>query len=125
MLEGWRARVHALKRNVAAIALAARDPRTPLAARLLVLAIVAYAVSPIDLIPDFIPVIGFLDELVLLPILLLLAVKLIPAEVMNEAQVRADGLRLTPSRGAAIVIVIVWIAALALCVWLLWPLIAG
>ena len=58
VLEGWRAKVEVLKREVTAIAFAARDPRTPWAARLLVLGIVAYAVSPIDLIPDFIPVLG-------------------------------------------------------------------
>lgn len=121
MAGGWRAKVAALKREVVAIALAARDPRTPWTARLLVLGIVAYAVSPIDLIPDFIPVLGFLDELLLLPAALMLAVRLIPAEVMAEARGRAEGQRLSPSRGAAAVIVLLWLAGAAWAVHLLWP----
>lgn len=121
MAGGWRAKVDALKREVVAIALAAHDRRTPWTARLLVLGIVAYAVSPIDLIPDFIPVLGFLDELLLLPAALMLAVRLIPAEVMAEARHRAEGQTLSPSRGAAVVIVLLWIAVAAWAGHLLWP----
>lgn len=115
MLAGWKAKVKALKREVTVVALAARDPRTPWLARLMVLGIVAYAVSPIDLIPDFIPVLGLLDDLLLLPAALLLAVRMIPAEVMDDARRRADDERLAPSRTAAVVIVLLW---LALTVWL-------
>lgn len=125
VLESWRAKARALKREVAAVALAARDPRTPWAARLLVLAIVAYAVSPIDLIPDFIPVLGFLDEIVLLPAALMLAIRLIPPDVLAAARARADGQRLAPSRGAAIAIVLVWLALAALTLHLAWSLLAG
>jgi uncharacterized membrane protein YkvA (DUF1232 family) len=116
MLAGWRERVAALKREVAAIAYAARDSRTPWAARLLVLAIVAYAVSPIDLIPDFIPVLGLLDDLLLLPAAILLAIRMIPSEVLAEARQRADA-RPPPSKGAAVVIALIWIALMAALVW--------
>jgi len=78
-----------LKLDTFSLYLAARDPRTPWYARLLVAAIVAYAISPIDLIPDFIPVLGFLDELILLPIGIALAIKLTPDEVLNECRERA------------------------------------
>lgn len=125
MLQGWKTKVKALKREVVAIAYAARDPRTPLVARLFVLAVVAYTVSPIDLIPDFIPVLGYLDELLLLPLALILAVKLIPPEAMADARARADGHRLAPSRTAAAVIVIIWLAAAGAVGWLVWRQWAG
>lgn len=124
MLEIWRARVKALKLEVAAIALAARDPRTPWSARLLIVGIVAYAVSPIDLIPDFIPVVGFLDEMLLLPAALLLAVKLIPPEVMSEARTKAAIHRLAPSRLAAAVIVGLWLLLAAGSIHLAQPWLA-
>lgn len=118
--EAWKAKVKALKREVTAIAYAARDPRTPLVARLFVLAVVAYTISPIDLIPDFIPVLGYLDELLLLPFALMLAVRLIPREALEEARQRVDGERLAPSRGAAAVIVLIWLAVAAWGGWLIW-----
>ena len=124
MLEIWRARVKALKREVAAIAYAARDPRTPWTARLLIVGIVAYAVSPIDLIPDFIPVLGYLDELLLLPAALLLAAKLIPPEVMSEARTKAAGQQLTPNRLAAVVIVGIWLLLAAALICLAQPSLA-
>lgn len=120
MLGDWKTKVAALKREVVAIAYAARDPRTPLAARLFVLAVVAYTVSPIDLIPDFVPVLGYLDELLLLPLALLLAVRLIPPEALDDARARAADQRLAPSRAAAAVIVGIWLAAAAGGGWLIW-----
>lgn len=120
MLEKWRARVKALKREVVAIALAARDPRTSWAARILIAAIVAYALSPIDLIPDFIPVLGFLDELLLLPAALMLAVRLIPGDALADARLRAADMRLAPSRAAAVVIVLFWLAIAAYTAHLAW-----
>lgn len=113
MLGRWKAWVGHLKREITAFALAARDPRTPRAARLLILAIVAYAVSPIDLIPDFIPVLGWLDELLLLPAALALAKRLIPAHVLDDARIRAGEARLAPSRAAAAVIVALWVAVIS------------
>jgi uncharacterized membrane protein YkvA (DUF1232 family) len=84
-----RERARFLKRDAMALYLAARDPRTPWMAKLVVLAIVAYVISPIDLIPDFIPVLGYLDEVILVPIAISFALKMVPANVLSEARERA------------------------------------
>ena len=78
-----------LKNEIFALWLASRHPRTPLFAKVLAVAVVAYAVSPIDLIPDFIPVLGYLDDILLLPIGIWIVLKLIPGEVMTECRARA------------------------------------
>ena len=91
MNERLRRWARTIKREVVVLALAARDPRTPWYAKLLAAAIVAYALSPIDLIPDFIPVIGWLDDLVLMPLGLLLVIRLIPKPLMEEFRLRAAG----------------------------------
>jgi uncharacterized membrane protein YkvA (DUF1232 family) len=122
---GLRAWAVAVKRDVVAVALAARDPRTPPVAKLLALAIVAYALSPIDLIPDFIPVLGMLDELLLLPLGLWVVVRLIPREVLAEHRARAAGMRLAPSRIGAALIVALWLAVLAVVAWIIWRSMAG
>ena len=111
---------HALKRESLALYYAARDARTPWYAKLLAGAIVAYALSPIDLIPDFIPVLGYLDELLLLPAAIWLALRLVPEQVLAEARQRAEATLERPtSRVAAVVIVTVWIAcAVALGAWI-------
>jgi uncharacterized membrane protein YkvA (DUF1232 family) len=75
-----------LKRELHAIFIAARDPRTPWVARLLAAVVLAYALSPIDLIPDFIPVLGYLDDLILVPLGLWLCLRLIPPQIMKEAR---------------------------------------
>src|SRR6266700_7126751 len=85
----WKERVRNLKRDVVAIALALRDPRVPWYAKAIGACVVAYALSPIDLIPDFIPVLGYLDDLVLVPLGLLLVLRLIPAEILAEHRVAA------------------------------------
>ena len=110
----------ALKREALALYYAARDPRTPWYAKLIAGAIVAYALSPIDLIPDFIPVLGLLDELLLLPGAIWLALRLVPEMVLEESRRRADATLERPtSRTAAVVIVLVWIAcAVALGAWI-------
>ena len=114
-LQSLRARAAALKRDTLALWFAMRDPRTPLAAKLVGAMVVAYALSPIDLIPDFIPVLGLLDDLVLLPLGIALCVKLVPAEVMADCRERARASSERPtSRAAAVVIVGLWIAAIAL-----------
>ena len=113
VLDRLRSAVRALRRDVVAVYLAARDPRTPWAARLLAAAVAAYALSPIDLIPDVIPVLGVLDDLVLVPLGIALAVRLIPADVMADARARTLADRPT-SRVAAAVVVAVWVA---LAVW--------
>ena len=101
---------HAVKRDVYAVWLAARDPRTPWYAKALALLVAGYAVSPIDLIPDFIPVLGYLDDLIIVPLGILLVVKLIPPDLMNEYREAASVAVNRPvSRLAACVIVAIWI----------------
>ena len=89
--ESWRTAARRLSRDVLTLYLASRDPRVPVYARLLAGAVVAYAFSPIDLIPDFIPVVGHLDDLVVLPLGVLAVRRLIPKCVMAECRARADG----------------------------------
>lgn len=111
----------AIKRDVHAVWLAARAPRTPWYAKALALVVAAYALSPVDLIPDFIPVLGYLDDLILVPLGLMLAVRLIPPEVMAEHRVTAARATERPvSRVAAALFVAIWIggAALLLYGWL-------
>ncbi|TXG79606.1 MAG: DUF1232 domain-containing protein [Rhodocyclaceae bacterium] len=115
-----------LKRELTALTYAARDKRTPWAAKLLLAFVLAYAASPIDLIPDFVPVLGYLDEVVLLPLGIWLALRMIPPEVMAEARARAGERHANgrPDYRAAALIVLVWVAAIWLSArWLvkLWP----
>jgi uncharacterized membrane protein YkvA (DUF1232 family) len=85
-------------------------------------ALVAYTLSPIDLIPDFIPLLGYLDELVIVPLGILLIVRLIPGDLMNEFRTRADDLVRKPhSVAAAAAIVLIWILLAVLIGWLTWP----
>jgi uncharacterized membrane protein YkvA (DUF1232 family) len=114
MLEKLKAHAKSLKGEVYAIYLAARDPRTPWYAKAMIACVVAYALSPIDLIPDFIPVLGYLDDLLLLPIGIYLALKLIPAEVLIDARLRASEVPsdLTKRWSAALIIIILWLVAL-------------
>ena len=102
----------AMRRDVLALYLAARDSRVPWYAKTLAMATAAYALSPIDLIPDFIPILGVLDDLIIVPLGILLAVRLIPAIVMADLRRQADeqlSTRPPSSRIAATIIVMVWI----------------
>nr|WP_295374725.1 YkvA family protein [uncultured Sphingosinicella sp.] len=111
--------MHRLKIEAHAAWLAARDPRTPWYARLLGLAITAYALSPIDLIPDFIPVLGLLDDALLIPAGIWLFVRLLPPGLMDEHRRAAETAAQRPcSRTGAVLVIAVWIAA-ALASWLL------
>jgi uncharacterized membrane protein YkvA (DUF1232 family) len=113
-----------LKRDVLAVYLAARDPRTPCYVKALALAVAAYALSPIDLIPDFIPVLGYVDDLLIVPLGIALVIRLIPAEVMVEHRALAAMAQQRPvSRAAAAVIVLIWIASAVLIGWWLHQLI--
>lgn len=117
-LKAWAA---VLKREGLVLWFASRDPRTPWYAKALALIIVGYALSPIDLIPDFIPVLGFLDELILLPGAIWLAIRLIPEQVLIDSRARArawmEAHRPSPRIWiAAGVIVVLWLLAL----WGLW-----
>ena len=89
VLKQWRLRVQQIKVETYALYRACRDPRTPSYAKLLAVGVVAYAVSPIDLIPDFMPVLGILDDLVIVPLGAALAIKMVPKEVMAECREKA------------------------------------
>ena len=105
----------AITRDVHALYLAARDPRVPWYAKAVAIAVAAYALSPIDLIPDVIPVIGYLDDALIVPAGILLALRLIPSDLMTEfraAAANAEGERLLGRRGAAAIIVL-WVASAA------------
>lgn len=107
-----------LKREALMLWLAARDPRTPIMAKLVAGFAAAYAFSPIDLIPDFIPVLGLLDDLVILPLAIAFAVKRIPPTLAAELRERAATLAERPvSRGAALVVATIWVGILAALWW--------
>lgn len=111
---------HGLKQDVVTVYCAARDPRTPGRLRLLALAIAAYALSPIDLIPDFIPLLGYLDDLLLVPLGLWLVLRLLPAAVLRDARARAASLLARPrSWLAAAMVVLLWVLGLLLLGWCL------
>jgi uncharacterized membrane protein YkvA (DUF1232 family) len=107
----------AVKRDAAALWLAARDPRVPWYAKAVAGAVAAYALSPIDLIPDVIPVVGYLDDLIVVPLGILLAVRLIPAPLMQELRAEATRRERPTSRAGMLVVVGVWVALTALIVW--------
>ena len=119
MLDRIRIWARALKRDVHAIYLAARDPRTPWYAKVLAAAVAGYALSPIDLIPDFIPILGYLDDLILVPLGIWLVVSLIPARAMAEYRAKASEVMQRPHSGkiAAIAIIAIWILSAALLCW--------
>ncbi|MFZ9502675.1 MAG: YkvA family protein [Beijerinckiaceae bacterium] len=118
MMNRLREAARRLKREIVALAIAARDPRTPLYAKAFALFVVAYALSPVDLIPDFIPVLGLLDDVILVPLGIWVALRLIPADLMQDARAKAEAAeRLPKNKWAGAVIVAIWIGALALAAW--------
>ncbi len=122
-LARWRQRARALKREVFALYLAVRDPRCPWYARLFAGIVVAYAFSPIDLIPDFIPVLGYLDDLILVPLGIAVAIRLIPPQVLRESRAKAGRVMAEGkpvSKVAAVVIVVIWLALAGLTAWLVY-----
>jgi uncharacterized membrane protein YkvA (DUF1232 family) len=112
-------RAHQLEAETFALYLAARDPRTPWYVKLLVAGIAAYAFSPIDLIPDFVPVLGYLDDLILIPLGIALAIKLVPHQVLADCRARAQK---TIRNGkpvslvASTLIVLIWLVTASLCI---------
>lgn len=121
MFERLKSRARALKHEAFAVYLAAKDPRTPWYAKALVFFVVAHTFSPIDLIPDFIPVLGYLDDLIITPGGLWLAVRLIPPEVLAEARVTATAGSVDGSVGrvGAIVIIFLWLVGVAAAIYLI------
>ena len=111
MLEQAKVWARRIKRDVVTVYFAARDPRAPFFARLLAMLVAAYALSPIDLIPDFVPVLGYLDDLLIVPLGLLCVLRLMPAAVLNDARHKADAVLAKPrSLWGAVLIVTIWIA---------------
>jgi len=121
MLDRIKQWARTIRRDVIALWIAARDPRVPWHAKALATAIAAYALSPVDLIPDFIPVLGYLDDLVIVPVGILLVVRLIPAPLMAEFREQAAAIAQQPrSTIAAVIIVLIWLAVATLAGWWLW-----
>ena len=121
MIESWKARARLLKIETYALYFAYRDPRTPWYAKVWTAFVVGYAFSPIDLIPDFIPVLGYLDDLVLIPLGIWLATKMIPPQVLNESRLLAreklkDGKPVNWI--AAAIIVFIWLATVGFVIWM-------
>lgn len=121
-IDSWKARAKELKREVYALYLCSRHPRTPLFAKLFAVLIVGYALSPIDLIPDFVPVLGYLDDLVLIPAGIALLIQMIPRDVLQECRDKAQksppGKRMK-SWKAGLVIVCIWLAAIYATCWVI------
>jgi uncharacterized membrane protein YkvA (DUF1232 family) len=120
MLENLKSRARALKNEAIAVYLAAKDSRTPWYAKALIFFVVAHTFSPIDLIPDFIPVLGYLDDLIITPLGLALAIRLIPPEVLAEARVRAadPGVGRSVGRVGAVLVVLAWIIVVGCAIYL-------
>lgn len=117
----WKERARGLKRESYALYLACRDPRVPWYGRLLAACVVGYAFSPIDLIPDFVPVLGYLDDLILIPLGIALVLRTIPEAVMLDCRARAAAALAAgrpTSRVAAAVIVAIWLLLAAGAIWL-------
>jgi len=111
-----------MKRDVIALWIAARDPRTPVLAKIVAAAIAAYALSPIDFIPDFIPVFGYIDDVIIVPVGIFLAVRLIPPSLMKEFRESSSQRLQRPSSTAGFVFILVlWLVAASLLFWWLWP----
>ena len=120
-----RHRARLIKRDTYALYLACQDPRTPWYAKVFAGGVVAYALSPIDLIPDFIPVLGYLDDLILVPLGIALAVKMIPGPVLVDCRAAAQIATEKPTnRIAAATIIAIWFVAAGLLVWVAYQALA-
>ena len=121
MRDRLRQRARAVKRDIHALYLAAGDPRVPWYAKVAAVAVAAYALSPVDLIPDFIPVIGYVDDILIVPVGIILAVKLVPADLMREFRASAadpEGERALGVRGAAVVTLMWVVGIVAAAFWI-------
>lgn len=122
-LERLKTRERKLKSDTYALWLAYHHPRTPLHAKVFLVCVVAYALSPVDLIPDFIPVLGYLDDLILIPLGIFLALRMIPRDVMAECRQKAEvesSIRLKKNWVAGAIIILIWLFLLALVGFLVW-----
>ncbi len=111
----------ALKRDVHAVCLASGDPRVPWYVKVLAVAVAGYALSPIDLIPDFIPVLGYLDDLIIVPFGIWLVVTLIPEEIMaHYRRIASEAISQPIGKNGAIAIIAIWILSAAVLAWIAW-----
>ena len=123
-MKQWQQKAKELKRETYALYYACQDSRVPCYVKLLATCVIAYALSPIDLIPDFIPVLGLLDDLILLPVAIVLILKLIPTDVMDDCRRQAKTAMQSPQnksyrRGATVIIVSIWfLSGILLVLWL-------
>ena len=121
-IERWKRQVKLLRAETYALYLAYRDPRVPWYSKAFAALVVGYAFSPIDLIPDFVPILGYLDDLILIPIGITIALKMIPDEVMEECRLDArealgDG---RPTNWAAVIVIVgIWLLTVAIFIWLI------
>ncbi len=111
---GWKKRVKELKTEIVALYLAYKDPRVPWYAKAFIVVIVGYALSPVDLIPDFIPVLGYVDDFILIPAAITVALKMIPPDILEECRKKAASESLKKNWVGAVFIVLIWVAALYL-----------
>ncbi len=126
LINSWKEHASQLKMEVYALYLAYKDDRTPWYAKVFTALVVGYAFSPIDLIPDFIPVLGYLDDLVLIPLGAVVAIRMIPAQVMEESRAKAREVLAQGkpvNKAAAAVIVLVWVGSICLVGWLVYRII--
>jgi len=125
-IKSWKIKSKKLKTEVYALYLASKHPRTPWYAKVLAGLIMGYALSPIDLIPDFIPVVGYLDDLIVIPLGIALLMKIIPRDILEECKAKAEAelsKRKPKSWVAAIIIVLIWLLVIYLILTLIWPLV--
>jgi uncharacterized membrane protein YkvA (DUF1232 family) len=123
-MTSWRTRAKRLKSEIHSLYLAARDPRTPWYAKALAVFIIGYALSPIDLIPDFIPVIGYLDDLIIVPAGITLLIKIMPKEVLLECRAKAQSQPISFRKNwvAGMIIALIWLLLIYLAVSFFWEL---
>lgn len=119
-LDRAREWARSIKRDVVALWLAARDPRVPWYAKAVAAAVAAYTLSPVDLIPDFVPVLGYLDDLIIVPLGIMLAVKLIPPAIMADLRAKAVQERKPRSTAGLLAVIAIWVAAILAAVWAAW-----
>jgi uncharacterized membrane protein YkvA (DUF1232 family) len=121
LIDRLKAKAKTLKKEITVLYYAYRNPRTSILPKIIIVIALGYALSPIDLIPDFIPIIGYLDDLIVIPALIALALKLIPEDIIERARIKADEepLRLKSNWLAAVIIIIIWIVVLVVFVRLI------
>jgi uncharacterized membrane protein YkvA (DUF1232 family) len=127
-IKSWKTKAKQLRTEIVALYLASKHPGTPWYAKVLAALIIGYALSPIDLIPDFIPVVGYLDDLIIVPAGIALLIKIIPRGILEECRAKAqsDLLNRKPKNWvAAIIIVLIWLCAIYLILSVIWPPVKG